>query len=329
MIKKLISIILMTSFVLSLGTVSYANEISYNNETVDALISNGQIYTLDTVFEGIKQSDDGFYAMEIEALARDDSGFIPVGKLDIDITDESQMEEVLSSDVIPNEIKQEIERKKEIALKSECEDQITMTFFSTELLNSQPNGISPRNTTYKTYNGYEMRSDKLYTYGLDTGYEFVQSGKNTKTEASKIADIVIIVAGVLPFKSVSLTAGGISLFQFFVNANTGITATGHTSDFAQVALIYDVVDQWTYARLNGDWSIGLISQQVKITSVDTRQYYYDINARTGETVNSSYSPNKTFSTKNFSSPWAKALQWAGNPEYEKIEWKLGSATFDF
>lgn len=35
------------------------------------------------------------------------------------------------------------------------------------------------------------------------------------------------------------------------------------------------------------------------------------------------------SIKNFSSPWARALQWAGNPEYEKIEWKLGSATFDF
>ncbi|NLB41544.1 MAG: hypothetical protein GX815_04660 [Clostridiales bacterium] len=228
-------------------------------------------YNIDTKYDGIKKSADGFFAMIIET----DEGLreIPVGKIDINLASKKDVNVALSNDNIAPEIKERIALRHKQVTESGYK-MANVTLFSSELLpknNVVSSGYSTQATsssTYYTYNGAQMRSDKLFYDDLDTGYQYIKRGSSTKTITNGIVDIVMIVASTANVY-VGFLASGISLLQAFNNMFGTTWATGSTEDFCQVKLIYDNTDQWTYRKIGNDWYLGLCSQKAVISNISS------------------------------------------------------------
>lgn len=321
MFKRTLCVILSLSISLSLSSISFAKQ----GENIDVVYGTNELstkeYSVQTPFDGIVTSQDGFYAMKTQLSNNLNTVDIPVGRLDIDLSNDNEIETVLNRSDIPQEVKAEIKNKHISAKENNCST-ATMSYFSSGLLSDD------EETTYYTYKGHRMRNDKLFTYGLSTGWEYIEEGYDTLDTSENITDIVLTSVGVANVY-VGILSTGMSLFEAFVDEWGQDFATGHSSDYAQIRLIYDDIDQWTYAEIDGEWSIGLISGCITVTKIGTEQYYYNINDRTGETTTTDEYVNVEYESENFSYPWPAAWQWAGNPEDETIEWEAGDKIFSF
>jgi hypothetical protein len=90
-------------------------------------------YNIDTAYNDIVMSSDGYYAMEL--VFDESSAFIPVGKFEIDITDEYAFSDAMSRDDISDYAKLDIEAARLNAIETgnaEC----SITVFSSKLLDA-------------------------------------------------------------------------------------------------------------------------------------------------------------------------------------------------
>ncbi len=92
---------------------------------------------------------------------------------------------------------------------------------------------------------------------------------------------------------------------------------------------YDSVEQWTYAEINGSWSLGLSTQKIVVTKVGAYQSYLVNNQRRNITSDLTNKLNIEQKTKNFDSPWETAWQYHIDPFSEWIEWKVAGKIFLF
>jgi hypothetical protein len=258
--KKFISVLVALAMLLALSAAAFAAEgIQEAGEilpdTVFGFVIEGndsysqKEYTIETEFEGVRESSDGFYAMEVDTIIGAEK--LPVGRLDVDLADANAVQALMENVNVSEAVKTAVQEKRALVLANDI-DSLIVTLFSQNLLsvNSLPNADdsllrSSSAQSYYTYNGSQMMTEKLYSYGLSTGWEYIQSGNNTRTVAATVYNITLAVVSVAT-KTLGFLAAGISIFQAFVNQFGSSWATGHTSDYAQARLIYDDVSQWTY-----------------------------------------------------------------------------------
>lgn len=256
---------------------------------------------------------------------------IPVGKVDINLADEDDVARVLSNDNIAPEIKERIASEHQ-RIAEEGYTVVDASLFSQELLpknNTGGSGYSPQVTsTYYTYKGARMRSDKLVYKGLDTDLQSVRKGTSTKDEAKLIAEIAITVVS-MSNKYIGFLTSGISLLQAFNKVYGTTWATGSTTDYCRVGLIYNKTDQWTYRQIGNDWYLGLCTQKAIVTNIASRQYYYNAAKRQGKTYPTNRSVSVTHKSPHFDSPWATAYQWCYDTKTEWMTWRCGGVTFYF
>ena len=124
----------------------------------------------------------------------------------------------------------------------------------------------------------------------------------------------------------------ISLLQAFKNHFNNTVLTGVTKDFAQIKLVFDCIDQYTYAKYGSGWNLGLYTQSITIKSSRTLQYYYDASIRNGREYETPLRTiNEGHMSAHYSSPWAVAYQYQFStvPYEEKLSWKVKTRTFMF
>ena len=281
-------------------------------------------YPMCTEFKDIKESYDGDYAMTLSISSQ--TVYVPVGRLDIDLLDNTDFSNAMSQESIPLEVKERLQDQRNQAIELGY-DSFSVTYFSPVLI--QSSNSSPT-TTYYSYNGHQMRNDQLYSTDMDTGYTYIAQGKTVKEIASETIDIFIrdLVTSAIA-EQFPIISNGLSLIEYF-NQYFPTYVTGHTNDFLQIRLVYDVTDQWTYMQdYDGRWKLGLISQNVHIDSAHSLQYYYNATLRDGRSLESHRYPNIDLPTENFADPWAAAYQWSVQTKREEFTWKVGNVVFEF
>ncbi|MCL2574149.1 MAG: hypothetical protein FWE34_06340 [Defluviitaleaceae bacterium] len=221
-------------------------------------------------YEGMVSTFDGFYAMEFDT----DFGIvhIPVGKLEIDLTDEGAVRQALLRDDLTEGIKEDILEFRQSVLDGMV-DELTIAIFCEALL--PPSAITPFGTTYFTYNGHRMRNVRTHINGGNSAWQRIQTGVSTRNAAQDVATASIIVAG-----NVSATVGflgsAISLWQHAVNVfgNQAHTIVPHSGDFLQVRIIFDEIRQRTYREFGSTgWVWGLTTQQITMRNIGSEQHY--------------------------------------------------------
>ncbi|MDR1821036.1 MAG: hypothetical protein LBQ91_01225 [Oscillospiraceae bacterium] len=312
-------------------------------------------YSRQTAYKGIRSSTDGYYAMEVDVSSGTDT--VPVGRLDIDLCDTAAVNAALLRSDISDNVKAAIYEKHLKALEN-GDESVTASLFSSDLLYSGssnaaqlPTGsasftvdsllavkgsaitaapLSTTTITYYTYNGSQMKSEKLYTNGISTGWEYIQRGATSGTTAGNIFSVIVNAVGVTTTAPIPFVSAAISLLQTALNQLSASSITGHGNDYVQARVMYNDVQQWTYLNAGGStWWIGLYSQQVTVTRVSSEQYYY--NAVAGGRIASTDRTNLNIvkKTAHFDSPWAYAYQWANNYVTETVQCKIGSKTLYF
>ncbi len=337
--KKFISVVLALCMLFALTTSAFAADTKVNKteetvspNTIDdelpqAVRGNDTLsskkYNIDTEFEGIKKSKDDCYAMVVETA--DGEVNVPVGKLEIDLSSESDIEAVLSNEKIALEIKERLQERYEQAVECGNTD-AKAVLFSEELLpaEKEPN---TRGSTYTTYKGARMRSDKICYTGLSTRTVTIKSGTGTKNTCSSVYDFIMTAATYE--KHVSFFSTSITLFRAFMNAWGGEWVTGTTKDKSEMYIQYDNIDQWTYKQVGDEWRMGLCTQRATVTKIWAREYYWDVAKNKGIDWNNTRYVSIMHMSPDFSSPWAKAYQYAGNPYLEWMNGRCGNVTFCF
>lgn len=322
MFKRVISIFLIASFVMSLSTTAFASDMQ------EEIFEN---YGEATIAKGIIVLEDGTYGMVVNSEKRNGDEIIPVGRMDINPYNEAQIEEVMATEIIPKEVKEEITRICSKAAENESSD-MTISYFSTELLKER--GLTSKYHT--TANGVKVRRDLITVNNDDTKMVDVSTGSKAHTVASQLTDFTLTGAGLV--KDLSLVAGGISLMRSFMNEHSDSVISGSGGDYVQVCLTFDSERSFYYAYIADEWQIGVVSGMVHIDRVQTRQHYYDSKTdswKTHETdrttspdyelIGTLHDPEKN----NRVDPWETAVQWAGNPKTQNFSFKIGTKTFAF
>ncbi len=284
-------------------------------------------YNIETEFEGIYKSSSGVYAME--TASENGEEYIPCGKLDINLKTEDDLNTLLNNDDITDEVKEAIkEIYREITEDGRTYESITL--FSTEFATDSLPPTASTNTisSYYTYNGAKMRSDRLITRNAGTKTRTIKSGSGTSSVAASIANIAVTVASSAN-QYISFLASGISLLKDFNNTYGTTWVTMSSEDFLEVALTYDKIDQWTYRQVGNEWHLGLVTQKATVTNIYSRQYYFNLKKREGREKKTDRNVNIVFKSPHFDSPWATAYQWVNSPREEWMTWKCGSVTFKF
>ena len=103
----------------------------------------------------------------------------PVGRMNLELSDESAVNLFLGTDDIPKEVKEYVE---ELVKRNELDENnnLTVTYFSPLLLD----GNSYTNTG--SYNGMSMRTDGIYIENMPTGFFFSVNGSKAKERAAAI-----------------------------------------------------------------------------------------------------------------------------------------------
>lgn len=278
-------------------------------------------YDTPTQYEGINRSQDGCYALEINTTKGKE--YVPVGKLDIDLTNVAEVDSIISNEKIEEEVKKSIlDLHQEILNENiSCEK---VTLFSSQLLQSSAPGTR---STYYTYQGAQMKSDRLVSTGLNTKYKTVKNGTGTKNVANGISQVILTVLS--SNKYINFFSNGINLLQAFNDVFGTTWATGSTSDYLQVRLIYDDIKQWTYRKMGNEWRLGLCTQKSTVTNIASEQYYFNSAKNAGKTLARNRNVSVVHKSPHFDSPWATAYQWVTSPLTEWVSWKCGSVTFSF
>ena len=323
---KIISVIVTLAMLMTLSSMAFA--IDRANDSVDVVGADQEAlkaaFTEETEFNGIKATPSGEYAMEITAETT--VLLIPVGRLDVDISNESSLDMFLTNQNVSEVAKQRLLEKQQYIDDNGLKP-FSAAYFSPKLLNAESNTAMTRGSSYwyYTYNGYPMVSERLYTYGYSTKFVDVASGTNTGQIINGLFNIALIAAGMANI-SFGFVYSGISLLAAILNLVGGNYVSGTTSDFMQIFLEYDDCSQWTYLIAGSEWWLGLCTQEVTVNRVG----FY---GKLGGVVKgpNAFNVSATQRSAHFSSPWSTAWANAGSiaPPTEWLSWKIGNTTILF
>ena len=328
--KKIVAIFLV--LVITFSQVAFADEYKVRDDSTKPVVHDEGNplaklnYSINTEFDGIKRAPSGQYAMQVAT----DNGMvsIPVGKYALDLMNAKNYDALRKTKNISREIRESLEENRE-SLAATGNTNVKVTIFSPDLL--QTNTAMSRSTgyVYTTYKGVQMKSEQVFYEGINSGTKSIKTGKTTADYASGLKEFIVIAASEAS-KKFSLTANAISLLKAFGVKFPNYETLANTSDFLEFRVIYDKVDQWTYGSTANGWKCGLRSQKVKIKDVRTELHLFTVQTKKGETNPVTVKPNKSYTTKNFSSPWAETYKWfTGTNEVERLSWKPGSTTYYF
>lgn len=351
MLKRTLSLLLMTLIVtMYVPSIVHAETFTEMQDELISLDDSQQLpdfivgndlysresYTIDTEFDGIKKSPNGYYAMSVQTKSGLES--VPAGKMDINLANTGDIKKFQKDPRITQEMKNRILLLSEQVIKN-GDSLVVATIFSTELLpplatESNTNLLTAANSTtttsYCTYNGALMRSDIVVYTGLGTQTFSIVRGTGTKDITKTIVDTsVTLVGATTKLASVAFFANGYSLLSSFISLYGSSYVTGSTSDFAEAHVTYNCSDQWTYRQVGNEWYLGLCSQKAVITKMYQRQYYYNSTTRTGKEYVTDRSVSVTIKSPHFDSPWATAYQYCMSPQIEWMSYKVGGITLYF
>ena len=285
------------------------------------------VYALGSDLQHIgSEALDGVRAIGSDYYLLDDNNEIldRVGRVDLDLSNRNEIEDFLTNSEVEKEVKDYIRTLEKRILDGEIEG-CYVTVFSPELIYHKGNA-SPKSsiTDYYTYNGMEMKRERVYTYNISTGYHFVSYGTSTLSIANAISQFFFYVASSLS-KVFNI---GTTLLDLFETAAGGTVAYASSNDYSQVNLKYDGVNQWVYGKLDGtNWYLGYYAQKITLNQVIIEQQFV-VNG-VGTTKTSYKSSNIVCKPSSFDSPWAKAYLNLGNPVDETVSYKLYSTSFYF
>lgn len=330
--KKKISILLCLCLALTLPVSAAESNL---HDTCENSITS--TYNHATCFSNIKMSEEGHYAICIEV--GDKTIYQPAKRFDIQVSDRNSVNLVVNNEDIPEEIRSEIEERYQKAI-SQNNYELEMVLFTAASAAvpyeaSEESAISESaisESEYYTYNGRNMRSDRLYTYNMSTGTAYIDKGHATKETAEALFNLNLCIASMLPMPKISLVASGVSLLTAYRNLGYSQYIVGDNEDYIWIRIIYDDVLQWTYGEMSPDeWLLGLETQKVSIRDILSEEYYFNSSLRRGQAAQFQQSNIKDFEleTENFSSPWEKAYYGVFAPTIETVWAKVGYKTIDF
>lgn len=302
-IKRILGIMVACSLVVMSSIVAFADDKAEIEGKPTAAVA-----------ENIYEVNSDEYLMDVEGT------FVSVGRLDVDLSSEDEVNAVMRREDVEDVVKEEIYRLHVYAV--ETNQDLVTSYYSPELLdNSKLRGI-----TYHTYEGHNMKAESLVTTGVSTGWEYISSGKRASDVADTVTNVGLWAAG-LTSSVVSFLSAGKTVLDFFIEQWGSSYITGHNNDYFQMRLIYDCEKQWIFTQVGSSWNMGLATQKVTVTKVGTEQYYY--NGSVGKTTTRDDTVSVTKKSQHFESPWATAYSNQNNPQTEWISWKVASKTFTF
>ncbi|MDR1328186.1 MAG: hypothetical protein LBK23_01115 [Oscillospiraceae bacterium] len=356
--KRFFSVIISTAIAVSMlftmvASAAAADGTPDDTAGIAVVIGNDELsqkdYPLDTEFDDIRKSDDGYYAMAVSTSAGEK--YIPVGRLDIDLVNPDNVNTALSRTDIKPEIKEAIQESSALAIESGVGSRV-VTLFSQALLpkidllsnarkptavatlarKSRATKITPYapEYTYITYSGVPMVSERLYYTSVDSNLFTLKTGVTTKDVMATLSTMVVEVAGSFVPTLVSIvTSGFADLYAMYTNANP--SAVGNTKDKAEARITFDEIKQWTYVNPpNAAWILGLYSEKLTVTAVYHYQYYWYPSTLTGRSESNTKSTSSVYETPNFSTSFATALArlQGGQAALEErvTKFKIGTVT---
>lgn len=175
-----------------------------------------------------------------------------------------------------------------------------------------------------------MKNYQVVYKSLSSGTQRIKQGKSASKFASQIPSLILTLLGNTAKKELQVLSFKGSLLQIFYNVFGSDSVSANTRDYIELDLDFDKVDQWTYAKLGDSYYIGLFSQKVIIREAEIKQYYYNAKKRKGnKVVTNKRGLSKVIKGEHYSSPWATAYTFAGNPRNENVHAKWGGVTFYF
>ncbi|GAU80089.1 DUF5022 domain-containing protein [Fusibacter sp. 3D3] len=324
--KKIISIVLIFTVICSFNVTSAVpkNNLTVNEKIFITTNNNGQtilgnkkngteaVLILDT---GIYMGGNGnYYSLTGTEFLQQ------VQLLEFNLTNTSYIKYSLPRYSIPKEILSDIETASfEAIANNEIDSMMTLVIPYKPLL---------RGSYYQdyTYNGTPMRDYYIYGFDKDTGNKTIASGIEAKSFANAATTFAVTGLG-LTTVPLSYLAGGISLILAFYDYVEDTNFSGSSQDFVQIRVIYDVSTKYTYADIGNGWQIGLVSENVYLTSIDTLQYY------AGSTYNNTITKtkliNKTITSPNYFNPAPIAVNFITNPRNEELTTRFGGYTLHY
>ena len=306
--KKLLCVFLCCILLTSMSVPVFASSNSTNN------LQN--FYSTPTEFSGIMVSPSGEYAIKSEHAI----GYLPVGRLDVNLDNAKSINKLLNEDGISPEVKDYILSLSQQIPKSNGHQMIA-TVFSPGLVSE--NSTNP--CIYMNYKGMEMKTEQVHLRNISTGYQFVVKGKAAKAAANAVYEIAILIGGI---KNVGVSLGS-TLLSIFEDAANATVYTSSADDFTQLELTYDDVKQWTYGKYDGvDWYLGYCSEKVIVNHVHEFQQFVTNGVGTQEHTYQSPTDNIRKSS-HFDDPWETAYYNLFNPVDEWVTYEIKGTTWRF
>ncbi len=167
--------------------------------------------------------------------------------------------------------------------------------------------------TYVASNGrsYKMK-DTLVSYAnLESPECEYVKGINAGSISDGITSFLVDIAGTNTYVGIFTT--GLSIFKNFLNTMGARTYYGAANDRAWFRVKYDLWTKWTFVDMTGSggWATGAVTEMVNKRSIVWYEYFTTDIGGNSRTDTISY--NRVFSSPNYTSPQALAVQWAGGP----------------
>ena len=321
-------------FILTLALMLYLASPCLAAEDLGSIKESAELYyCYSTAFDGVYKSMTDEYALRYE----DEEGnyvFLPVTRIDVDMTNRDEVSAFLARKDIPKDILETFDSrcKEQMLTGNEAsrnafngiKETPVATLFAPKGITTLANGNPDETITY-THRGTQMMSYRFYYYTLSSGWKTIKTGTNTKTVANAVYECALVAAS-LASKGVSYLDSAINILRAVYDAWGVVYITAHNNDYLYARIVWDQVDQYTYAHLNGGWQLGLYSQKITVSRIGTEQYYYNTNRQpflTDRYV------SVTQETANYSSPWEMTWQYAGLCYFEYVSWSTGGISFTF
>lgn len=298
-----------------------------------------QYYTYDTEFLNIRKSTGEEYALESEGQ------LICVDRNDIDLSNSVEVAKWMNNVDIPTEVRNGIKEQYEEYLNNQdlCDSPVIVLFSPSNSSGMLRSAEWTPEYTYTDSNGnkHQMKSYRIYSNGISSEMETVESGANTRntdiiTNGTTIALTAIGVAPLQPAASLAVTLGGgaLTLYEAYLFYMDAQVTSGSRHDYVQAAITYDSIHQYTYVKNGETWRFGLQTTWADITDIDFRVYFYNAKTHSGTLLEDEFQSEygvrcEEIYTPNFNSPYAKTydLFLQGTQDIEPISIKIGNHTF--
>lgn len=248
----------------------------------------------------------------------EEEAYIPVGRLDIPLSNEKTVIECLSNVELADETKEYIIGLYSKYKESDDNSSMVVTVFSPDLLPKTRTTI----TEYYTYNGMRMKTEAVHLSSISTPYRLDEQGSHVLNLSNSISSILVSVAG---YFSTSVGLGG-SLLSFF-EALAGDVEYATANDFVQLRIVYDDVKQYTYGERYDGWYLGCITEHVHIATVEEFQHFLVNDV--GTSKRTYQYPKANIKSPDYSNPWAKAYANLLNPEAQYVSYTIRGNTWYF